>query len=50
MRFALLRDRAYQVSISGYWRSGHTEDAWQASKREFNEQIEPEEARLEVGR
>lgn len=31
------------VSISGYWRIGMTEDQWQASKREFNAQIEAEE-------
>lgn len=32
------------VSISGYWRIGMTEDQWQASKREFNAKIEAEEA------
>jgi NADPH-dependent ferric siderophore reductase len=32
------------VSISGYWRTGHTEDRWQATKREFNEQMEAEES------
>lgn len=31
------------VSISGYWRLGMTEDQWQASKREFNEENEAEE-------
>lgn len=31
------------VSISGYWRIGMTEDQWQASKREFNAEIEAEE-------
>lgn len=35
-----------QVSISGYWRSGHNEDAWQAGKREFVAQMEAEEAQL----
>jgi NADPH-dependent ferric siderophore reductase len=35
-------DRA-AVSISGYWRSGHTEDRWQATKREFNQAMEAEE-------
>lgn len=35
-----------QVSISGYWRSGQTEDAWQSSKREFVEQLEAEEGAL----
>lgn len=32
-----------RVSISGYWRTGHTEDRWQASKRDFSEQMEAEE-------
>lgn len=32
-----------RVSISGYWRTGHTEDRWQASKRSFSEQLEAEE-------
>jgi NADPH-dependent ferric siderophore reductase len=32
------------VSISGYWRTGHTEDRWQATKREFNQQMEAEES------
>jgi NADPH-dependent ferric siderophore reductase len=35
-----------QVSISGYWRSGDTEDAWQAGKREFMAQVEAEEGQL----
>jgi NADPH-dependent ferric siderophore reductase len=34
------RDR---VSISGYWRLGHDEDGWQASKREWNSQVEAEQ-------
>lgn len=34
-----------QVSISGYWRTGHTEDRWQATKRDFNQQMEADEAR-----
>ena len=29
-----------RVSMSGYWRTGHTEDGWQASKREFNAALE----------
>ena len=33
-----------QVSISGYWRTGLTEDDWQASKREFMARVEAEEA------
>ena len=36
------------VSISGYWRLGMTEDQWQSSKREFNAEIEAEEARAKV--
>ncbi|MET9732327.1 siderophore-interacting protein [Streptomyces sp. NPDC006458] len=31
------------LSISGYWRLGHDEDGWQASKREWNERIEREQ-------
>ncbi|MEU6680427.1 siderophore-interacting protein [Streptomyces sp. NPDC046925] len=34
------RDR---LSISGYWRLGHNEDGWQASKREWNAQVEAEQ-------
>lgn len=34
------------VSISGYWRLGMTEDQWQASKREFVEQLAAEEEEL----
>ncbi len=33
-----------RVSISGYWRTDHTEDAWQASKHAFVEAMEAEEA------
>ena len=33
-----------QVSISGYWRTDFTEDAWQASKHEFVAAMEAEEA------
>ena len=45
-RFLLLDCRLdrEQVSISGYWRTGHTEDSWQATKRQFNQQMEQEEA------
>lgn len=32
-----------QVSISGYWRPGQNEDAWQAGKREFNAAMEAEQ-------
>lgn len=31
------------LSISGYWRLGHTEDGWQASKRDWNARIEAEQ-------
>ncbi|MFF0222402.1 siderophore-interacting protein [Streptomyces sp. NPDC004629] len=31
------------LSISGYWRLGHDEDGWQASKREWNARIEVEQ-------
>ncbi len=34
------------VSISGYWRTGLDEDAWQSGKRAFNEKMEQEEAQL----
>nr|WP_244960540.1 siderophore-interacting protein [Pseudoclavibacter chungangensis] len=33
-----------QASISGYWRTNLTEDVWQASKREFVESMDAEEA------
>lgn len=36
-------DRA-DVSISGYWRTGMTEDGWQSSKREFVASLEEQEA------
>lgn len=36
----LPRDR---VSISGYWRTGQKEDAWQAGKGDFVAQMEREE-------
>lgn len=36
------------VSISGYWRIGMTEDQWQASKRDFNAEIEAEEQRAKA--
>lgn len=32
-----------QLSISGYWRLGHNEDGWQASKKEWNAQVEAEQ-------
>ncbi|GAA1804327.1 siderophore-interacting protein [Actinomadura chokoriensis] len=33
-----------QLSISGYWRLGRDEDGWQSGKREWNLQVEQEEA------
>lgn len=38
------------VSISGYWRLGMTEDQWQASKRDFNAEMEAELERAGVER
>lgn len=32
-----------RVSISGYWRLGHDEDRWQATKREWNQKVEAEQ-------
>jgi len=32
-----------RVSMSGYWRTGQTEDGWQAGKRAFNAELEAEE-------
>lgn len=37
-----------QLSVSGYWRAGHTDEAWRASKREFNAVME-EESRIASG-
>jgi NADPH-dependent ferric siderophore reductase len=34
-----------RLSISGYWRRGRDEDGWQSSKREWNREVEEEEAR-----
>ncbi|MFC5834578.1 siderophore-interacting protein [Nonomuraea insulae] len=33
------------LSISGYWRRGRDEDGWQSSKRDWNREIEEEEAK-----
>ncbi|MEU0915231.1 siderophore-interacting protein [Streptomyces althioticus] len=46
LRRLLRVDRAIpreDLSISGYWRLGHNEDGWQASKREWNARIEAEQ-------
>ncbi|QLE71312.1 siderophore-interacting protein [Streptomyces rectiverticillatus] len=32
-----------RLSVSGYWRRGHDEDGWQASKPEWNQQVEAEQ-------
>jgi NADPH-dependent ferric siderophore reductase len=32
-----------RLSISGYWRRGSDEDNWQATKREWNQQVEAEQ-------
>ncbi|MEV6794028.1 siderophore-interacting protein [Streptomyces sp. NPDC051320] len=32
-----------QLSISGYWRLGQTDEAWRATKREWNAQVEAEQ-------
>ncbi|MCF3961563.1 siderophore-interacting protein [Streptomyces fuscigenes] len=32
-----------RLSISGYWRLGHTDEAWRAVKREWNAQVEREQ-------
>ncbi|MEH0421976.1 siderophore-interacting protein [Streptomyces sp. B21-083] len=31
------------LSISGYWRLGHNEDGWQATKRDWNARVEAEQ-------
>lgn len=36
-----------RLSISGYWRTGHNEDGWQSSKREWNQVDEAEEAKAQ---
>ncbi|MEU8125086.1 siderophore-interacting protein [Spirillospora sp. NPDC049024] len=33
-----------RLSISGYWRRGRDEDGWQSGKRDWNRQVEQEEA------
>jgi NADPH-dependent ferric siderophore reductase len=37
------------TSISGYWRSGRTEDRWQAEKRDWNAEVEAAEQTLAAG-
>ena len=36
-----------RLSISGYWRLGHDEDRWQSTKREWNQNVEREQAEPE---
>lgn len=46
LRRLLLRERGIareRLSISGYWRLGHDEDRWQATKRDWNRQVEAEQ-------
>jgi len=46
LRRLLLRERGVpreRLSISGYWRLGHDEDRWQATKRDWNRQVEQEQ-------
>lgn len=38
-----------QLSISGYWRLGRDEEGWRSSKKEWNRQIEVEEASALAG-
>ncbi|MEU9116910.1 siderophore-interacting protein [Streptomyces sp. NPDC048483] len=37
------------LSISGYWRTGHDEDGWQESKRDWNQQVEAEQEAAPAG-
>ncbi len=34
-----------RLSVSGYWRTGHDEDGWQSTKRDWNRSIEEEQER-----
>lgn len=48
LRRLLLVDRGIprdHVSISGYWRTGHDEDRWQATKRDWNRAVAAEQDR-----
>jgi NADPH-dependent ferric siderophore reductase len=38
------------LSISGYWRLGHNEDRWRATKRDWNRQVEEEQRLLRSSR
>jgi NADPH-dependent ferric siderophore reductase len=46
LRRYLFREQDFnraRVSMSGYWRTGQTEDNWQATKREFNAELEAQD-------
>jgi NADPH-dependent ferric siderophore reductase len=46
LRRLLLKERGVareRLSISGYWRLGHDEDRWQATKGDWNRQVEQEQ-------
>jgi NADPH-dependent ferric siderophore reductase len=46
LRRLLLKERGVareRLSISGYWRLGHDEDRWQATKRDWNRAVEEEQ-------
>jgi len=52
LRRLLLKERGVPrdlLSISGYWRLGHDEDRWQATKRDWNRQVEEEQDSQPVG-
>jgi len=45
LRRHLLKERGVpreHLSISGYWRAGHTDESWRALKREFNAAMDAE--------
>lgn len=47
LRRYLLAERGLpreHLSASGYWRAGHTDEAWRASKRDFNAAMEQDTA------
>ncbi|MGH3313195.1 MAG: siderophore-interacting protein [Streptomyces sp.] len=39
-----------QLSISGYWRLGHDEEGWRASKKEWNARVEAEQETRQAAR
>ncbi|PJI94580.1 siderophore-interacting protein [Luteimicrobium subarcticum] len=50
LRRHLREERGYArealVSVSGYWRAGRTDEGWRAEKREWNEAVEADDARV----